>query len=119
MTSLENTLEQKNKHLKKTFKQNFLQQDYVCFQFLFKKEPPFYLIVEPTNFSFRPAINPSPTVRLYINNHCTCWNLLEGEKSGFTAFMEGKYYSDGHIVLSQRLLYLFNSKEPSKEQVIN
>ena len=110
MPDLETKLKQKTQNLKELFRPDFLGHDYVCFQFLFSIEPPFYLVANHKEFSFLPGLHPKPTVKINIDNHFECWSLLERKKSGARAFMEGKYSSDGHIILSQRLLYLFDSE---------
>ena len=109
MTALTTKLEQKTQNLKKRFRPNFLSLDHVCFQFLFSRDPPFYLVANHKEFSFLPGLNPKPTVKINIDTHFTCWSLLEGTQPGTKAFMEGKYASDGHLILSHDLLKLFNS----------
>ncbi len=109
MTALTTKLKQKTQNLKKRFRPNFLDHDHVCFQFLFSSDPPFYLVANHREFSFLPGLNPEPTVKFKIDNHFTCWSLLEGTQPSTRAFMEGKYSSDGHLILSHKLLNLFNS----------
>ena len=64
---------------------------------------------------FRVAVHPGiespPTLTLWLDKHTTIWRLLEGTLDGMTAFMAGQYRADGNIVLSQLLLYLFQSPQ--------
>ena len=95
------------------FKPAFLQRDHTVFQFEFDAEPAFYLTVSSQDFKFEAGRAPEPTLTLSIDNHETCWQLLSGQLDGMQAFMAGRYRADGHIVLSQLLLYLFKSNDPT------
>lgn len=95
------------------FKPGFIQRENTVFQFLFEDGDPFYLKVSGPAFSFDEGIHDSPTLTLNIDNHDTCWGLLDGSIDGMHAFMENRYRADGNIVLSQLLLYLFKSNDPT------
>jgi putative sterol carrier protein len=83
------------------------------FQFSFVSAPPFYLTVTPGNFEFCAGVHEAPTLKVMISDYETCWGLLDGRLDGMQAFMEGNYRADGNIVLSQLLLYLFKSNDPT------
>ncbi|MBQ75653.1 MAG: hypothetical protein CMQ20_11625 [Gammaproteobacteria bacterium] len=94
------------------FQPAFLQRPQTNFQFIFDSGDPFYLEVDGASFKFTPGEIEQPTITLYIKDHATCWNLLDGSLDGMNAFMDGSYRADGNIVLSQLILYLFRSLEP-------
>ena len=95
------------------FKPGFLQRELTTFQFRFEDGEPFYLTVTEDGFMFTAGEFPSPTVNLYLDCYDTCRNLISGKSDGMAAFMAGKYRADGHIVLSQLLLYLFKPDDPT------
>jgi putative sterol carrier protein len=111
--TLEAKLEKKAQLLAPHFKPAFLQRDHAVFQFCFDEGESFYLEVDRDEFHFSPGYHNSPTLTLYIDAWSTCWNLLIGKDDGMQAFMEGRYRADGNIVLSQLLLYLFKSDDPT------
>ena len=90
-----------------------LQRERTVFQFRFDDGDPFYLVVTIDSFEFLPGEIDSATLTLFLDEHDTCWQLLRGSIDGMNAFMEGKYRADGNIVLSQLLLYLFKSNDPT------
>lgn len=106
-------LSHKNRELAPHFKPGFLQRASTTFQFVFDSGEPFYLTVTPEAFEFITGEANNPTITLYINDHETCWGLLEGSLDGMLAFMQGSYRADGNIVLSQLILYLFKSNDPT------
>ncbi len=110
---LEQVLEDKNQALAIHFKPGFLQRKLTVFQFLFDNGEPFSLTVTDQDFTFTAGVNESPTIRLYIKDHDTCWGLLDGRIDGMERFMNGDYRADGNIVLSQLILYLFKSNDPT------
>ena len=110
---LEQFLTKKNAELAPHFKPGFLQRELTTFQFLFDSGEPFYLTVTQESFEFISGQKDDPTLTLYVVDHATCWGLLEGTLDGMRAFMEGSYRADGNIVLSQLLLYLFKSNDPT------
>lgn len=95
------------------FKSGFLPRELTIFQFEFAEGESFYLEINDGGFSFVPGYHLEPTILLTISNHETCWGLLDGSIDGMQAFMEGRYRADGNIVLSQLLLYLFKSNDPT------
>lgn len=72
----------------------------------------FYLVVDAQRFGFIEGSSEAPTLTLYIDKPETLWDLLKGKTNGMAAFMDGRYRSDGNIVLSQLLLYLFAHNDP-------
>lgn len=103
------TLEGKKAQLIPRFRQGFLQRERAVFQFNFDVDEPFYLQIDGADLDLQPGQHPQPTINLYIDNHQTCWGLLDGRVDGMEAFLRGQYRADGNIVLSQLLLYLFRS----------
>ncbi len=107
-------LEEKHKELAPHFKPGFLQREYTLFQFVFdSNESPFHLVIDSSEFEFVEGTHSSPTITLNVSDHETCWGLLDGRIDGMKAFMEEAYRADGNIVLSQLLLYLFKSNDPT------
>lgn len=110
---LEQFLTNKSKELAPHFKAGFLQRELTTFQFVFDSGEPFYLTVTHESFEFFSGHKDDPTITLYVIDHGTCWGLLDGTLDGMQAFMEGTYRADGNIVLSQLILYLFKSNDPT------
>jgi len=109
--TLEKKLELKQQELRPFFKPGFLHRAHTVYQFEFPADAPFHLVVTDSDFSMNPGIHEAPTLRLYVEGHETCWGLLQGRLDGMQAFLEGRYRADGHIVLSQLLLYLFKAED--------
>ena len=112
-TMLIQLLQAKTLELAPHFKPGFLAREYTSFQFTFTSGEPFYLTVINDSFEFIAGLTESPTITVLVEDHETCWGLLDGTFDGMKAFMEGKYRADGNIVLSQLLLYLFKSNDPT------
>jgi putative sterol carrier protein len=106
-------LAERSESLAPHFKPDFLPRETAIFQFEFDEGEPFYLNVHDRTFSFSAGNHTDPTIKLHISDHETCWGLLEGHIDGMHAFMDGRYRADGNIVLSQLLLYLFKSNDPT------
>lgn len=112
--ALNRLLRNKERELAARYKPGFLHRRHTVFQFLFEQDSPFYLTAAEQHFQLTQGIASSPTVSLFIDTHETCWGLIEGRLDGMKMFMEGRYRADGHIVLSQLLLYLFKSENEAK-----
>ena len=112
-TVLSELLTEKQKVLEPHFKPGLLQRNSTVFQFRFTKDEDFFLCVSQDTFSFNEGSATDPTLTLYLDHHETCWQLLMGTHDGMEAFMNGQYRADGNIVLSQLLLYLFKSADPT------
>ena len=106
-------LKEKQAELSPHFKPGFLQRETTIFQFSFDTGEPFYLIVTTDEFELKEGNHDAPTISLMVKDHATCWGLLNGSIDGMKAFMEKSYRADGNIVLSQLLLYLFKSHDPT------
>lgn len=104
-------LTKRSLQLADSFRYNLLPKEPVTFQFMFESEDAFYLTANHEQFDFRPGFKSTPTLTLWLDKHITIWQLLEGKLDGMTAFMAGQYRADGNIVLSQLLLYLFQSPQ--------
>ena len=104
---LESILAARSKLLSPHFRPGFLPGNEIRFQFSFTHDQPFFLEIFIDTFYFHVGSTPNPTVTLFLDCHQTCWDLLIGRMDGMRAFMEGKYRSDGNIVLTQLLLYSF------------
>lgn len=111
--SLQASLDERKTSMAPHFKPGFLQRDEAVFQFNFESDEAFYLATTADDFSLVAGQHPNPTIQLQVKDHETCWGLLEGSIDGMKAFMEGDYRADGNIVLSQLLLYLFKSNDPT------
>jgi putative sterol carrier protein len=110
---LSELLKDKSAALAPHFKPGFLQREQTLFQFRFDAGEPFYLDVGNSGFEFTAGETDQPTVTLFLSDHPTCWHLLDGSMDGMRAFMDGSYRADGNIVLSQLILYLFKSNDPT------
>ena len=110
---LAQVLLEKKETLAPNFKPGFLDRPNTIFQFIFEDGLPFYLYVSADNFDLIPEVHDNPTLTLNVNNHKTCWGLLDGSIDGMEAFMAGNYRADGNIVLSQLILYLFKNNDAS------
>lgn len=95
------------------FRPGFLQRDETIFQFRPESGGAFHLIVADADFRLQAGDSANPTLTVYVDSFETCSRLLRGQEDGMRAFMEGRYRADGHIVLSQLLLYLFMPSEPT------
>ena len=110
---LSELLTEKQKTFEPHFKPDLLQRASAVFQFEFTSGEDFFLSVSQDSFSFNEGSATDPTLTLYLDHHETCWQLLMGTHDGMEAFMNGQYRADGNIVLSQLLLYLFKSADPT------
>ena len=112
-TVLSELLTEKQKALETHFKPGLLERNSTIFQFRFTRDEDFFLSVSQDSFIFTEGSANKPTLTLYLDHHETCWQLLIGTQDGMEAFMNGQYRADGNIVLSQLLLYLFKSADPT------
>ena len=112
-TVLSELLIEKQKTFEPHFRPDLLQRSSTIFQFRFTLGEDFFLSVSQALFSFNEGSAINPTLTLYLDHHETCWQLLMGTRDGMDAFMNGQYRADGNIVLSQLLLYLFKSADPT------
>lgn len=110
---LSELLTEKQKALEPHFKPGLLERNSTIFQFRFTRDEDFFLSVSQDSFIFTEGSANKPTLTLYLDHHETCWQLLIGTQDGMEAFMNGQYRADGNIVLSQLLLYLFKSADPT------
>ncbi len=110
---LSEMLAEKQKALEPHFKPDLLQRNSTVFQFRFTSDEDFFLSVSQDSFILNEGSASDPTLTLYLDHHETCWQLLMGTRDGMEAFMNGQYRADGNIVLSQLLLYLFKSADPT------
>lgn len=113
-SDFEQLLHDKEHELGQHYKPGFLHRKHTVFQFYFDQDAPFYLTVMGEAFSLTAGISTKPTISLFIDTHETCWGLMEGRLDGMKMFMDGRYRADGHIVLSQLLLYLFKPDNAAK-----
>ena len=89
----------------------------VTFQCRFTKDPTLHLITTATNAVFVEGETSTPTLTLYLDSRETLNGLLRGSIDGMNAFMAGQYRSDGHIVLSQLILYAFRDTPVSVDKM--
>ena len=112
-TSLEIWLMDLRDELVTHFKPELLGRPSAVFNFEFDDDPPFYLAVVGNDFFFKAGKASDFTIKLFISDHQILRDLLTGEADGMQAFMDNQYRSDGNIVLSQLLLYLFKPDRPT------
>ncbi len=105
---LEELLKHKTTRMNERLQPLLVERGVTHFQFYFTEGGPFHLTVAGSHCCFKPGTAPDPDINLFLDCHETCWDLLEGQLNGMQAFLEGRYRSDGNIVLSQLLLYLFD-----------
>ena len=98
-----------NRQFSSAYHPGFITDVTVTFQCRFTKDPTLHLITTATNAVFVEGETSTPTLTLYLDSRETLNGLLRGSIDGMNAFMAGQYRSDGHIVLSQLMLYAFRS----------
>ena len=99
-------LQQLDASVRPDFRGQVLQRELTVFEFEAGEET-FHLTVTEDDFQFQAGRHPQPTLRLFVPDRDFCFELLTGARDGMQAFLAGDYRSDGHIVLTQLLLYLF------------
>ena len=93
--------------LRPSFKPGFMPLYHVAYRVVFDDESELSLTLSPDNFVLSDQPSPRTTLTIWIKDLQLLEALLLGRESGMDAFMAGHYRSDGHIVLSQLLLYVF------------
>lgn len=105
-TPLSQALQQFEARVRPNFRADVLPRELTVFQFETTREV-FHLRVTRDDFGLAPGAHPKPTLRLFVPTRKHCFELLSGERDGMEAFLAGDYRSDGNILLTQLLLYLF------------
>ena len=93
--------------LRPSFKPGFMPLYHVAYRVVFDDESELSLTLSPDNFVLSDQPSPRTTLTIWVKDLQLLEALLLGRASGMDAFMAGHYRSDGHIVLSQLLLYVF------------
>ena len=93
--------------LRPSFKSGFMPLDQVAYKVVFDDQSELFLTLSPDNFEISSQPSNSITLTIWVKDLPLFEALLLGRASGMDAFMAGHYRSDGHIVLSQLLLYVF------------
>ena len=93
--------------LRPSFKPGFMPLDQVAYRVVFDDQSELFLTLSPDNFELSYQPSPRTTLTIWVKDLQLLEALLLGRASGMDAFMAGHYRSDGHIVLSQLLLYVF------------
>ena len=93
--------------LRPSFKPGFIPLYQVAYRVVFDDESELSLTLGPDNFELSDQPSPRTTLTIWVKDPQLLEALLLGRASGMDAFMAGHYRSDGHIVLSQLLLYVF------------
>lgn len=96
-----------DQRLRPSFRPGFLPSERVTYQLSFESEADLYLMASRESFHISDHPESPITLRIWVRDIALLEALLLGRSSGMDAFMAGDYRSDGHIVLSQLLLYLF------------
>lgn len=112
MQSLQSQLVELNSTLKSHYHAELLEGRTIYFQFDVAADEPFYLRAGTTDFTFSAGRCAQPSITLFVDRIKTISGLLSGHLDGMDAFMGSQYRSDGNIVLSQVLLYLFRNNTP-------
>ncbi len=103
----QDTLDALDQRLRPSFRPDFLPTERVIYQLIFESGGDFFLTASRENFHLSKRAEGPVTLRIWVRSVDLFEALLLGHESGMDAFMAGHYRSDGHIVLSQLLLYLF------------
>lgn len=106
-----------NRRFRTGYEPGFLGKDVVTFQCRFSNASPMYLVARPAQADFIEGECATPTLTLYLADRNTLYGLLEGTINGMDAFMTGDYRADGHIVLSQLVLYAFRNTSMTPDLV--
>ena len=93
--------------LRPSFKSGVMPLDQVTYRVVFDDQSELFLTLSPDNFELSYQPSPRTTLTIWVKDLQLLEALLLGRESGMDAFMAGHYRSDGHIVLSQLLLYVF------------
>ena len=93
--------------LRPSFKSGFMPLDQVAYRVVFDDQSELFLTLSPDNFEISQQPTHGITLTIWVKDLQLLKALLLGRSSGMDAFMAGHYRSDGHIVLSQLLLYVF------------
>ena len=96
-----------NAQLRPSFKHGFMPLDQVTYRVVFDDQSELFLTLSPDNFEISQQPSHGITLTIWVKDLQLLEALLLGRASGMDAFMAGHYRSDGHIVLSQLLLYVF------------
>ena len=96
-----------NAQLRPSFKHGFMPLDQVTYRVVFDDRSELFLTLSPDNFEISQQPSHGITLTIWVKDLQLLEALLLGRASGMDAFMAGHYRSDGHIVLSQLLLYVF------------
>ncbi|MEM7365215.1 MAG: hypothetical protein AAF525_14425 [Pseudomonadota bacterium] len=106
-----------NRQFSGAYQPGFMTDSTVTFQYRFTEDPTLHLIATATNAVFVEGDTSTPTLTLYLDTRETLNGLLRGSIDGMDAFMAGQYRADGHIVLSQLMLYAFRGTSVSVDEV--
>ena len=93
--------------LRPSFKPGFIPLELVTYRVVFDDQSELFLTLNPNNFELSCQPSNSITLTIWVKDLQLLEALLLGRASGMDAFISGHYRSDGHIVLSQLLLYVF------------
>ena len=96
-----------NRLLRPSFKPGFMPLEQVAYRVVFDDQSELFLTLNSDNFEISCRPSNSITLTIWVKDLRLLEALLLGRASGMDAFMAGHYRSDGHIVLSQLLLYVF------------
>ena len=96
-----------NAQVRPSFKRGFMPLDQATYRVVFDDQSELFLTLSPDNFEISQQPSHGITLTIWVKDLQLLEASLLGRASGMEAFMAGHYRSDGHIVLSQLLLYVF------------
>ena len=109
--SSEINIHELNAQLRPSFKPGLMPLDRVMYRIVFDDQSELFLMLNADNFELSHKPSHAITLTIWVKDLQLLEALLLGRSSGMDAFMAGHYRSDGHIVLSQLLLYVFLPSE--------
>ena len=93
--------------LSKMYNREILDRDRIVFRISIDSEPEIFLEASRNEFLFKSETTSQPDVTIFLDSPETLTDILLNDANANQLFLEGRYRSDGNIVLSQIFLYLF------------
>lgn len=99
--------------LQKTYAAAFAQYPLaikdIVYQCCLDTKAHYYLAIESGQLSVQSGVHSSPTVTLFFPDKTAPLLICEGKLDPMTAFLEGQFRSDGHLLLVMQYLMLFGT----------
>ena len=103
-------LDERRPLLSKMYNGEILDRDQVVFRILIDSQPAIFMEASRDKFLFKSRTTVTPDLTLFLDKTETFWSILFNESKANQIFLRGQYRSDGNIILSQLLLYLFQRR---------